>query len=48
MTTIKEHPIIEAYSNVKFFKVLCELRVVICSFNKQIVEKYLKNNHDKK
>lgn len=42
MAIIMSHPIIESVSKSKFFYVLYELRIIICRFNKQIVEKYLK------
>ena len=42
MATIMSHQIIESFSKSKFFNVLYSLRMIICCFNKQIVEKYLK------
>lgn len=44
MTTIKASPFIEPMARMKFFDVLSKLRIIICAFNKQIVEKYLQEH----
>lgn len=41
MSIIKVSPFIEPMARMKFFDVLRKLRMIICSFNKQIIEKYL-------
>jgi len=47
MNIIKSHPLIESFSRINFFEVLCALRLILCAFNKQIVEEYL-NQYDRK
>ncbi|MFH1457082.1 MAG: hypothetical protein ABIF17_03125 [Patescibacteria group bacterium] len=42
MTIINSHPVIESLSRSKFNKLICQLRMIVCNFNKQIVEEYLK------
>ncbi|TXH06867.1 MAG: hypothetical protein E6Q06_04590 [Candidatus Moraniibacteriota bacterium] len=41
MSVIKMSPIIEPLARMKFFEVLAKLRMLLCAFNKQVVEKYL-------
>jgi len=46
MAFITSHPIIKIVSKSKFFKVLYNLRIIICGFNKEIVEKYLEKYNE--
>jgi len=46
MDIIKSSPLIEPFARMKFFDVIGKLRMVICSFDKQIVKKYLKENEN--
>lgn len=41
MTLIKSSSIVESFAKIKFFDVLSKIHQIICSFNKQIVKKYL-------
>jgi hypothetical protein len=41
MTLIKSSPFIESFAKVKFFDVLSKMHLIICNFNKQVIEKYL-------
>jgi|GEM_PF-6689728 len=44
MAIIKISPLIEPIARMKFFDILIKLRLIICAFNKQVVEKYLEEH----
>jgi len=46
MERITAHPVTEGLARMKFLKTIGNILTIICSFNKQVVEEYLKNNNN--
>lgn len=46
MATIKASPFIEPMARIKFFEIVRSIRLIIGSFNKQIVDKYLEQHEN--